>query len=366
MCNSFFILSREMAWLVADDAVGVFMERLLVLSMWCRLNLSFVFTLSEEDGQINLSLVFTIFLLGLVVCRFAIGCKDQRRTRIVKRPIAAMGEKIPFTTPRQAPPRQMQSSRSGAGLHSKKKKQAIIPTPPRYPSPCKMPPQSSTASPTRGAPPRPLHVPPLQLNWLCGGIIHSEEKKQVSRSTPPFRANLTNQSCGFSHGEEKDQPSRLMLPKHKVPLEICEPVLSSHRLCASQPCCTVLEFCRSPSAPTRDRPMWDTRAAEMVRSFSDEPKLSRPHATSTNHIPSRHISPSQHRQRPSPPQQVAQAKPRVAHLSSSSKYYAEVIKRQSEKCRAGMLGAPLCKNLPKKPEKSVKATPSQSWTPLFA
>jgi len=354
--------SSQMAPVVPPDAVGVFMERLLVLSAWCKTNLSFVFTHSEEDGQeINLSLVFTVFLAvgtSLVVCRCAIGSKDQRRPRIVKRPIVAMGEKYPFTTARQALPRQIQSSRSGAGLYSKEKKQAIRPTPPRYPSPCKMPPQSSMASPTRGAPPRPLHVPPLQLNWLCGGI-HSEEKKQVSRSTPPFRPNLTNQSCGFLHGEEKDQPSRLMLPKHKVQLEIwCEPGFSSHRLCASQPCSTVVEFCRSPSAPTRDRPMWGTRAAEMVRSFSDEPKLSRPHATSDNNIPSRHISPSQHRQRPPPPQQVAQAKPRVTHLSSSSKYYAEVVKRQSEKSRAGMLGAPLCKNLPKKPEKSVKATTS--------
>jgi len=47
-------------------------------------------------------------------------------------------------------------------------------------------------------------------------------------------------------------------------------------------------------------------------------------------------------------------------LSSSAKYYAEVVKRQHVMSRTGMLGATLCKNLPTNLEQIPKSGTSSS------
>jgi len=331
---------------VTPDAVGAFIERELALSAWC-----------------HISLFVTVFLaVGMsfvVVFRLAVCAEeeeDEEEDRKAQHTSTRTALPVRATRSVAAAGERHQVRRSSGSLYSEEKKQAIRPTLPRYTSPGRMPPQSSTDFPSsRQAPCRPV-----QGSRSFSGLS-SEEKKQPSRSTPPIRPIPTRRLSSGLYGEEKDQPSRPTLPKHRVQVEIfCEPGFSTPRLCDPRPCSTVLEYGRSPSAPARDRPMWGSRAEEMVRSFSDEPKRSRPNAATSSHTPLRHASPSQHRQRPSP--QVVQAKPRVAHLSSSSKYYAEVVKRQSEMSRTGMLGAPLCKNLTKQPEARVKAPYSQGRT----
>jgi len=328
---------------VTPDAVGAFIDRELALSAWC-----------------HISLFVTVFLaVGMslvVVFRLAVCAEeedDDEEDKEAEHASTRTALSVRATRSVAAAGERHQVRRSGGSLYSEEKKQAIRPTLPRYTSPGRMPPQSSTDCPSsRQAPRRPVQGS-RSFSGLSG-----EEKKQASRSTPPIRPIPTRRLSSGLYGEEKDQPSRPTLPKHRVQVEIfCEPGFSTPRLCDPRPCSTVLESGRSPSAPVRDRPMLCFRAAEMVRSFSDEPKGSRPNAASSSHT--RHSSPSQHLQRP---QQVVQAKPRVAHLSSSSKYYAEVVKRQSEMSRTGMLGAPLCKNLTKQPEACMKAPYSRGRT----
>ena len=104
-----------------------------------------------------------------------------------------------------------------------------------------------------------------------------------------------------------------------------------------------VDFGRSPSAPSRHRPMCVSFAAMLVKSMTGK-SMSELHHRSRDHkskralssnTPPRHSPPSQPRPRVSP-QQGARAKQGGAQLSSSSYYYAEVVKRQHEKSRAGV------------------------------
>lgn len=226
----------------------------------------------------------------------------------------------------------------------------------------------------------------------------------VRRARP---AHPAHSECGGLYGEEQPAASRARPHKHSVQVEIpCEPGHSSPTV--SQPdrrrdSHAEEHFGRSPSAPLRLRPMWGSRAAETKsmteKSMSDSYNRSWSWKTGnigrapSSNTPSRHGA-VKSRPRASPPQ-VAPAKqvgpvirkssstshfstPQVAHakqvgaaisksspnlnshLSSSAKYYAEVVKRQHVMSRTGMLGATLCKNLPTNLEQIPKSGTSSS------